>query len=48
MLVFRDESNTFNAAVQDSHDANSRKHRWPSRFRDKHQALNRGLPFRGE
>jgi len=49
MLVLpRRVEHTFNAAVQGSHDANSRKHRWPSQFRGQHQALNRGLPFRGE
>jgi len=49
MLVFpRRVEHAFDVAVQRSHDANSRKHRWPSQFRDQHQALNRGLPFRGE
>jgi hypothetical protein len=33
---------TLNVAVQGSHDANSRKHRWPSQFRYQHQAFNRG------
>ncbi len=33
-----------NVAVQRSHDADPREHRWPSQFGDRHQALNRGLP----
>jgi len=33
-----------NMAVQGSHDADPREHRWPSQFGDRHQALNRGLP----
>jgi hypothetical protein len=38
----------FGFGLQRPHDADPREHRWPSQFRDQHQALDRGLPFRGE
>jgi hypothetical protein len=35
------------AAVQCSHDANPRKHRWAARRRDQDQGFHCSLPFRG-
>jgi hypothetical protein len=33
------------AAVQRSHDANPREHRWAAALDDQHQRLDGGLPF---
>jgi hypothetical protein len=47
MLVFAiGVENSLDAAVQRSHDADARKHRWPAERHDEDQGFHRGLPFR--
>jgi hypothetical protein len=43
-VLARSIKHALNVAVQRSHDADPREHRWLSQFGDRPQALNRGLP----
>jgi hypothetical protein len=45
MVLARWIEHSFDVTVQRSHDADMRKHRWPTVLRNQKQSLHRGLPI---